>query len=381
MKKRMFGIMLAVSVAAALTGCGKQKTTGFKTDITAQEYADSIKANAEIYKNHVTLPEYKGIEVEVDRSVQEVSDEEIDTYISNVLSGFATTEKVTEGVTAVGDSIVLDYKGLLDGEAFSGGTATDATYTVGSGGFIKDLDEGLAGLTLGQEYEIPCRFDDSYSNSDLAGKDVIFVVTVTAIQKQILPELTDEWVAENAEAMGVEASTVDELKKETRASLEETAEANFASTKYQLIYDKLDEMVTVETYPQEEMDSLVSTVKTNMESEYDQMGTYYGYSDKWAYFSARYGVADDDALTEYATENAQTYLKEKMILTLIAVENDITVEADEINEMGEELASYYGYENYQEILDQYGNTMNAEIGYELLYEKMIEFLNEQAVEA
>ncbi len=373
--------MLAVSVAAALTGCGKQKTTGFKTDITAQEYADSIKANAEIYKNHVTLPEYKGIEVEVDRSVLEVSDEDIDTYISNVLSGFATTEKVTEGVTAVGDSIVLDYKGLLDGEAFSGGTATDATYTVGSGGFIKDLDEGLAGLTLGQEYEIPCRFDDSYSNSDLAGKDVIFVVTVTAIQKQILPELTDEWVAENAEAMGVEASTVDELKKETRASLEETAEANFASTKYQLIYDKLDEMVTVETYPQEEMDSLVSTVKTNMESEYDQMGTYYGYSDKWAYFSARYGVADDDALTEYATENAQTYLKEKMILTLIAVENDITVEADEINEMGEELASYYGYENYQEILDQYGNTMNAEIGYELLYEKMIEFLNEQAVEA
>ena len=61
-------------------------------------------------------------------------------------------------MTASGDTVKLDYSGLLNGEAFSGGTATDASYTIGSGKFITDLDQGLIGLTVGQEYNIPCTF-------------------------------------------------------------------------------------------------------------------------------------------------------------------------------------------------------------------------------
>ena len=65
-----------------------------------------------------------------------------------------------------------------------------------------------------------------------------------------------------------------------------------------------------------------------------------------------------------------------MIITIIAADNNITVEAEEINSTGEELAAYYGYNGYQEILDTYGRTMNSEIGYQVLYQKVTEYICE-----
>ncbi|MBO5458922.1 MAG: FKBP-type peptidyl-prolyl cis-trans isomerase, partial [Lachnospira sp.] len=161
MRKKLFSVMLAATLMASLTACGGKKqettTTGSTSnkEITAEEYAGTITSNAEVYKQYLTLPEYKGIQVTVDRTTLEVTDDDVESYVSNLLSQYADTETITEGVTAVGDTITLDYSGKLNGEAFSGGTATDASYTVGSGKFISDLDKGLAGLTLGQKYDIP----------------------------------------------------------------------------------------------------------------------------------------------------------------------------------------------------------------------------------
>lgn len=386
MRKKFFSVMLAVTLMASLTACGGKKqetnTTGstVNKEITAEEYASTITSNAEVYKQYLTLPEYKGIEVTVDRTKLEVADSAVESYVSNLLSQYATTETLTEGVTANGDTITLDYSGKLNGEAFSGGTATDASYTIGSGKFISDLDKGLEGLTLGQRYDIPCTFPSTYSNSDLAGKDVIFEVTVTAIQKSILPELTDAWVAENAASMEIDVSTVSELKDYVRDYLKTQAETSFASSKYQSVYEKMTENLTPSGYPQDELDSLIDTLKTNIESEFNTYGSMYGISDKETYLSQVYGFESMDDFNEYAVEYAQKYLLEKMIVTLIAAEQNITVSADEINDMGAELAEYYGYENYQEILDEYGNEMNSEVGYEVLYQKMQEFLNENAVE-
>lgn len=388
MRKKIFSIMLAAAFMASLTACGKKENTTqgssagstVNTEITADQYAGTITSNAEVYKQYVTLPEYKGVEVTVDRTSLDITDEDVESYISNLLSQYATTENLTEGVTASGDTVKLDYSGKLNGEAFSGGTATDASYTIGSGKFISDLDQGLVGLNVGQEYEIPCTFPSDYSSSDLAGKDVIFVVTVTSIQKSTLPELTDAWVAENASTMGVEAATVEELRAYVKDYLKTQAESSFASEKYQAIFQKLSENLTPSGYPQEELDSLVNTLKSNIESEFNTYGSAYGISDLDSYLSQVYGFESQDAFNEYAVEYAQQYLLEKMVLTMIAAEQNISVSADEINDMGAQLADYYGYENYQEILDNYGNEMNAEVGYEVLYQKIQEFLNENAVE-
>ena len=65
---------------------------------------------------------------------------------------------------------------------------------------------------------------------------------------------------------------------------------------------------------------------------------------------------------------------------MIAVENNLTVSADEINALGAEWAKQYGYDSYQEILDSYTKEMNAEVGFEVLSGKVQNFVNDNAVE-
>lgn len=387
MRKKVLGIIMAASMVASLTACGgsdknnssDSSSNGGSTvnqEIAANQYADTIKSNAEIYKTYISLPEYKGLSVSVDSEQKEVTDSDVTDYINNLISQYGTTESVTEGVTANGDTISLDYSGLLDGTAFSGGTATDVSYTIGSGKFIDDLDKGLVGLTVGEEYDIPCKFPDNYSSSDLAGKDVIFKVTVNSIKKTTLPDLTDDWVASNASSLNVEATTVEGLKSYVKDYLETQAKTNYDSSKYQAAWKAISEQINTDKgYPEAELNSLIDTLKSNVQSEYNQYGSYYGISDFNSYLSQVYGFDSEDAFNDYAKEYAQSYLLEKMAITIIAENENITVSEDDINDMGAQLASYYGYSDYQEILDTYGNQMNSEVGYQVLYQKVQDFIN------
>ncbi len=183
--------------------------------------------------------------------------------------------------------------------------------------------------------------------------------------------------------MGIEGTTVEALRKETREYLENSGKSTYDSNKYSAVYEVIKKDITVNGYPQAELDSLKSILKQNMEAEYNQYQSYYsaqGISDFSSYLSSVYNLSDDAAYDDYATQTAQEYLLEKMVLTIIAADNGIDVSADDINEIGATYASYYGYTDYQEILDTYGNEMNAELGYEKLSEKVQSFLNDNSVE-
>ena len=382
MKRKIMGVMLAVSMAASLVACSKNSsststTSTVNSDISADEYAATITANAAIYKNYLTLnsEDYLDQEIELDTSSYEVTDDDVNEQLEALLEQLTETEYVYEGETKEGDVINLDYSGTLDGVAFSGGTATSVSYTVGSGKFIDDLDQGLIGLTVGETYDIPCTFPSDYSSSDLAGKDVIFTVTVNYIEEDVVPDLTDEWVAANASTLGYDdCTTVEELTAAVRSDLEATAKSSLISAKYSAIYALITEDLEVTDYPEDELNQLLDTLNDNIEAEFDTYGTYYGITDLETYITTVYGFDDMDAFNEYAEEYAKSYLLEKMIITIIAADNDITVTADEINETGEELADYYGYDDYDAILSEYGNEMNAEIGYQCLYTNVTSFL-------
>lgn len=388
MKRRFMGIMLAATLAASLVACSSKDsstttaTSTVNSEITAEEYADTIVANANIYKNYVTInsEDYLNREIDVDTSSYTVSDDDVNSQLETLLEQLTETENVYEGETKEGDVINLDYSGSLDGVAFSGGTATSYTYTVGSGAFIDDLDQGLIGLTVGQTYDIPCTFPSDYSSTDLAGKSVIFTVTVNYIEKDVVPELTDDWVATNASTLGYDGcTTVEELTAAVRASLETTAASNLVSAKYSAVYALITENLEVNDYPADELQQLLDTLNDNIQSEFDTYGSYYGITDLETYITTVYGFESTDAFNEYADQYAKSYLLEKMIVTIIAADNDITVTADEINTTGEELASYYGYDNYDAILSEYGNEMNAEIGYQCLYTNVTNFLADNSV--
>lgn len=381
MKKKLFSVLLVGALAASLVACDSKKKEVDKTpstvntEINADEYAATITDNAGIYKTFVSLSDWKGMSVDLAESDYKVTDSDVEDYIQSLLEATATTDAQTTGITKSGDTIKLDYSGKLDGTAFSGGTATDASYTIGSGKFIDDLDKGLVGLTVGVETDIPCTFPESYQNSDLAGKQVVFTVTVKEIDVTVVPELNDEWVTANASKLGVsdaELTNVEDLRAYVKNYLETQAASNRSSTVFETAYSQMSDGLDVSEYPSEELADLLNTLNNNIDSEYQSYSS--SYSSKEDYLKSAYKFESLDAFNEYADNYAKQYLLQKMIITMIAADNNITVSADDINSTGEELASYYGYNDYQEILDTYGKTMNAEIGYQVLYQKVVEFV-------
>ena len=381
MKKKLFSVLLVGALAASLVACDSKKKEVDKTpstvntEINADEYAATITDNAGIYKTFVSLSDWKGMSVDLAESDYKVTDSDVEDYIQSLLEATATTDAQTTGTTKSGDTIKLDYSGKLDGTAFSGGTATDASYTIGSGKFIDDLDKGLVGLTVGVETDIPCTFPESYQNSDLAGKQVVFTVTVKEIDVTVVPELNDEWVTANASKLGVsdaELTNVEDLRAYVKNYLETQAASNRSSTVFETAYSQMSDGLDVSEYPSEELADLLNTLNNNVDSEYQSYSS--SYSSKEDYLKSAYKFESLDAFNEYADNYAKQYLLQKMIITMIAADNNITVSEDDINSTGEELASYYGYNDYQEILDTYGKTMNAEIGYQVLYQKVVEFV-------
>lgn len=381
MKKKLFSVLLVGALAASLVACDSKKKEVDKTpstvntEINADEYAATITDNAGIYKTFVSLSDWKGMSVDLAESDYKVTDSDVEDYIQSLLEATATTDAQTTGTTKSGDTIKLDYSGKLDGTAFSGGTATDASYTIGSGKFIDDLDKGLVGLTVGVETDIPCTFPESYQNSDLAGKQVVFTVTVKEIDVTVVPELNDEWVTANASKLGVsdaELTNVDDLRAYVKNYLETQAASNRSSTVFETAYSQMSDGLDVSEYPSEELADLLKTLNNNVDSEYQSYSS--SYSSKEEYIKSAYKFESMDAFNEYADNYAKQYLLQKMIITMIAADNNITVSEDDINSTGEELASYYGYNDYQEILDTYGKSMNAEIGYQVLYQKVVEFV-------
>jgi trigger factor len=390
MRKSYLAAALMLTMALTFTACGKPgdngSEAGTKGSTSGVNYSEQLQKDFETYKQYVNLGEYKGVEVEVDRSALDVTQDQVTAYIDNIRSSKGENTEVTTGTTKLGDKIKLDYSGTLNGVAFSGGTATDVEYTIGSGRFIEDLDKGLAGLEVGREYDIPCHFDDSYSNSDLAGKDVNFNVKVNAIVTTTLPEYNDDFV-KTIVATGsydTQAQTTDEFTKYVEQTLKDSAQQSFDSNKYSAVWDKINETTTVSGYPEDEIADLKQTINDNVKSEYSYYGTYYSGIDSFeSYLKNVYGFADEAAFNEYADQYARNYLKEKMILTLIGEKESVTVSDDEINEYGELIASQNNYDSYQSMLDSLGqksDDVKLEVGYAVLADKVSDILLNNAVE-
>ena len=81
-----------------------------------------------------------------------------------------------------GDTVVIDFTGYLNGEAFEGGTATGFPLTLGSGQFVPGFEDQVIGMKVGETKDINITFPEQYVEN-LAGKDVVFKVTVQEIKK------------------------------------------------------------------------------------------------------------------------------------------------------------------------------------------------------
>ena len=165
-------------------------------------------------KPDVQLGEYKGLSVE--KQDTEVTEEDVQNAIKSRQEKLA--ELVVKDSEAVeGDTVVIDYEGFVDTEAFDGGKAENHSLELGSNSFIPGFEEQLVGTKAGDNLDVNVTFPEEYQAEELAGKEAVFKVTVHEVKATELPELDDEF----AKDVDDEVETLAELENKIRVQLEE----------------------------------------------------------------------------------------------------------------------------------------------------------------
>ena len=146
----------------------------------------------------VTAPEaelgkYTGIAVGKQEAT--VSEEEVDASIVELRKQNAVIAP-KDGQAELGDIVVIDFEGSVNGVPFEGGKAENHELELGSHSFIEGFEDQLVGSSAGIEVDVKVKFPDNYGPEEIAGKDAVFHVKVNEVKQKILPELDDEFVKE-----------------------------------------------------------------------------------------------------------------------------------------------------------------------------------------
>ena len=111
-------------------------------------------------------------------------------------------------------------------EAFDGGTAQGASLKIGSNSYIEGFESGLVGVEKGQTVDLNLTFPEDYGAENLAGKAVVFTVTVNSINTEA-EDITDDWAA----GLGLDGVTnLEELKKYALDTLNSNAKDEYDTT-------------------------------------------------------------------------------------------------------------------------------------------------------
>jgi trigger factor len=164
------------------------------------------------------LGAYKGVAVQ--RREPEADEQAIDAEIERLRDRLATLETV-ERAAELGDHVVMDYLGKLDGEPFEGGEGRDQLLELGSGRLIPGFEEQLVGAKAGDERLVEVTFPEEYGAEHLSGKPATFEVTVSEVKTKRLPELDDDFAAD---AAGFD--TLAELREDIATRLKEYEQHN-----------------------------------------------------------------------------------------------------------------------------------------------------------
>ena len=164
------------------------------------------------------LGEYKGLEVK--KASEKASAKEVKEQIERTLKSKAENV-VKESAAELGDTVVIDFEGYIDDQPFEGGAGQNYPLELGSNSFIPGFEDQLLGTKAEDQVDVKVTFPTDY-HAELAGKAAVFKVTVHEVKTKVVPELTDEFVAE-LELDGV--TTVAEYKKHVQDELNERAKA------------------------------------------------------------------------------------------------------------------------------------------------------------
>ena len=357
--------ILPGAYSKAADECGLEIVSRPEIDVTEVESGKGVTFTATVaVKPEVTLGQYKGVQVE--KADTEVTDEEVMAEIGKEQEKNATTVTVTDRPAALGDTVIIDFEGFVDGEAFDGGKSEDYSLELGSHSFIDTFEDQLVGKNAGDEVEVNVTFPEDYHVDSLKGKPALFKVKVNEIKAKELPEIDDEFASEVSEY-----ETLDEYKASVKADLEKK-KADSAKAK------KEDEALKkiIEDSQMDIPDLMVETQAENMVDDYLQRMRAQGITPE---MYMQYTGTTQKMLVDQMKPQALSRIQARLVLEAIAKAENIEISEEELEkELGSMGGDYeMGVDKLKELMKEDAEKQMKE---DLAIQKAADLIVEQSVE-
>ena len=315
-----------------------------KIDIQSMEKGQEWTLTAEVVtKPEVKLGDYKDLEVSVE-ATKEVTDAEVDEKVERERNNLAELI-IKEDAAELGNTVVIDFIGSVDGAEFDGGKGDNFSLELGSGQFIPGFEDQLVGAKAGETVEVNVTFPENYQVEDLAGKDAKFVTTVHEVKAKEVPALDDEL----AKDIDEEVETLDELKAKYRKDLEAAKEIAYddavEGAALELAVANAEIVELPEEMVHDEVHRAMNEFMGNMQRQ--------GISPEM-YFQLT-GTTEEDLHKQYEAD-ADKRVKTNLVIEAIAKAEGFEASDEEIEKEINDLASEYNME-----VEQVRNLLSADM--------------------
>ncbi len=396
MKKKYRIAAVALFTAATLTACGSNASTENTNEAGTEATTETADAAATDASQEVELPTKTLLDYDLDKLVElgtytgntievaksEVTDEVVESTIQSAYAANPLLKEVTGRAVQSGDTVNIDYVGVYADtkEAFQGGTANGHNLKIGSGSFIAGFEDGLIGKKTGETVELNLTFPENYATADLAGKDVIFTVTINKIQ-EAQAEPSDEWAA----SLGLEdMKTLDDYRAGLKAELQAEADENFKVEAMNQAIEAAVAGANVKEVPEELFNRYHNVVYSSVENYLQQI--YYTYGVQTSVEDYMQSIMNTNGIEgtvdEYLSQIITDQTKRSMVVQAIADKEKLEVTDAEIDEFLREYYDTY-YSQMFSTFEEYKASLDLEDYREtLLTDKVAEFLmnNDTVVE-
>jgi len=294
-------------------------------------------------------------DLSIDQIGSEVSDEDEKRALQE-LQDRATEYKDVKRKSKKGDRLIIDFEGMIDGEAFEGGAAQGFEIILGRGSMIDGFEDGLIDVTAGSELEVNATFPKEYSVEELSSKAAVFKVKVSEVGSPKEVKLDDSLAKHFGE------KDFDTMKNRLMTQMKTELETRLMQQNKDVIFTALLEANEFDV-PQGSVDAEATKLQSDMASRMEQQG-----------------VPTKGNLPEgLFQEEASRRVKLGLLINKIADDNEITADKELVNAKLQIMASSYG-ENAQQMLDWYNADPQRISGIEsIVQEEMVAtFITDQA---
>jgi trigger factor len=269
------------------------------------------------------LEGYRGLEIT--KPAIEIADEEVNGELQRLREQHAELRTLeTERPAQEGDVLVVDFTTSVDGKVFEKGKSNDYMAELGKKTIHPDFDQNLVGHGSGETVSFEVDYPENAPTREIAGKRVLFQVTVKEVKEKILPDLDDEF----AQTVNSRFDSLEGLKQTIREELQKREEQKIEADVQQQITEQLLSKVTLELSPKvidREVDRMVGNLLHQFESQGLKIDT------------SKFNTPEIRA--DYRPQARNNILR-RLILEKIAKLENLELTEEEIDQIYQEVARY-----------------------------------------